>query len=34
MNRQLAFLLSHVTIFWFLLRAAPSTQVERGSAAF
>ena len=24
-------LVSHVIIFWFLLRAAPSTQAERGS---
>jgi hypothetical protein len=27
-------LVSHVIVFWFLLRAAPSTQAERGSAAF
>lgn len=27
-------LVSHVTIFWLLLRAAPSTQVEKESAAF
>ena len=26
-------LVSHVIIFWFLLRAAPSTQAERGSAS-
>ena len=27
-------LVSHVIVFWVLLRAAPSAQVERGSAAF
>lgn len=27
-------LVSHIIIFWFLLRAAPSAQAERGSAAF
>jgi hypothetical protein len=27
-------LVIHITVFWFLLRAAPSSRAERGSAAF
>jgi len=27
-------MVTHIIVFWFLLRAAPATQVERGSVAF